>query len=174
MSFIQVEVKNSASVADVLSRISERTKNLRPAMQDIGAMLRTDALDNFKNQHDPDGNAWAPLKPSTILARARRLSGGKGIRKKDGSLRSNAVRTISGAKILQDRGTLRSSISVQNVTANSVTVGTKIAYAAIHQFGGQTGRGRKVRIPARPYIGITQSASKDIVSMLQTYLVEGM
>ena len=41
--------------------------------------------------------------------------------------------------------------------ANSVTIGNSAIYAAIHQFGGQAGRGRKVTIPARPFLPITPS-----------------
>ena len=34
-------------------------------------------------------------------------------------------------------------------------IGSNKEYAAIHQFGGMAGRGRKVEIPARPYLPLT-------------------
>lgn len=34
-----------------------------------------------------------------------------------------------------------------------LTFGTRVPYAAIHEFGGMAGRGHKVRIPGRPYLG---------------------
>ena len=42
-----------------------------------------------------------------------------------------------GGMILQDSGRLRDSIAATN-TANSVTIGTNLVYAAIHQLGGTT------------------------------------
>ena len=58
-----------------------------------------------------------------------------------------------GAKILQDTGTLAMSIK-PSYTANSVSVGSNVKYAAIHQFGGKAGRAHKVNIPARPFLPI--------------------
>lgn len=51
---------------------------------------------------------------------------------------------------LIDTGALRSSV-VTEIAGKAVYVFTNIIYAAIHEFGGMAGRGRKVRIPARPY-----------------------
>ena len=31
-------------------------------------------------------------------------------------------------------------------------IGSDVVYAAIHEFGGMAGRGRRVKIPARPYL----------------------
>lgn len=39
-------------------------------------------------------------------------------------------------------------------TKSSVTVGTNLIYAPIHQFGGRAGRGKKVLLPARPFLPI--------------------
>lgn len=49
-------------------------------------------------------------------------------------------------------------------------VGSNIRYARIHQLGGLAGRGRKVKIPARPYLGLTKderrNAAEDIGEIL--------
>ena len=71
----------------------------------------------FEHEVDPDGEPWAALRPSTILKKAK------------------AVRV----KKLQWSGRLRDSIT-SRVDSNSVTVGTNLAYAAIHQFGGTIDR----------------------------------
>jgi phage virion morphogenesis protein len=47
-----------------------------------------------------------------------------------------------------------------------VDVGTDIVYAAIHQFGGETGRGNKTIIPARPFLGVREEDWAEIESML--------
>lgn len=53
-------------------------------------------------------------------------------------------------------GTLRRSIKtnvIKEGTRTRAIIGSNVIYARIHEFGGQAGRGRSVRIPARPYIG---------------------
>jgi phage virion morphogenesis protein len=49
------------------------------------------------------------------------------------------------------------------------TVGTNEPYAAIHQFGGKAGRGRKVDIPARPFLALTPQDKADILEDIQDY-----
>lgn len=48
-------------------------------------------------------------------------------------------------------------------------VGTNEPYAAIHQFGGKAGRGRKVDIPARPFLLLTPEEEEDILEDIQDY-----
>ena len=59
-----------------------------------------------------------------------------------------------GDVTLQQTGRLASSI-VTDYDAASVVIGSNVEYARIHQLGGQAGRGRKVELPARPYLPIT-------------------
>lgn len=77
-----------------------------------------------------------------------------------------------GGKTLQDTGQLAASIS-QKATSNSALVGTNKKYAAIHQFGGKAGRGRKVTIPARPFLKLNDSDMKDIKEAIKEYLKPG-
>jgi len=48
-------------------------------------------------------------------------------------------------------GTLRRSINSQ-LGKGYVEVGTDVVYAAIHEFGGRTGRNHSVQINAKPYM----------------------
>ena len=169
MSVLGITV-DDAQVKAMLGALAQRAGNLAPVMREIGQTLKNDALANFKDQHAPDGTPWQPLSMATKLARAHRLSGGKGIRTKKGAIRAGAQRIISSARILLDTGVLHNSITVQEVTPSSVTVGSRIAYAAIHQFGGKAGRGRKVTIPARPFIGMSKSAERDILDAIGAHL----
>ncbi len=52
---------------------------------------------------------------------------------------------------------------------NEAIVGTNEPYAAIHQFGGKAGRGRKVAIPARPFLILTPQDKADILEDIQDY-----
>ncbi|MCX8018204.1 MAG: phage virion morphogenesis protein, partial [Rhodocyclaceae bacterium] len=58
--------------------------------------------------------------------------------------------------ILYQTGDLSESIASRfGRTFAEVGVSGRIPYAAIHQFGGKAGRGRKVTIPARPFLPAT-------------------
>lgn len=52
---------------------------------------------------------------------------------------------------------------------DSAEVGTNEPYAAIHQFGGKAGRGKKVDIPARPFLVLTPQDEDDILEDVQEY-----
>jgi phage virion morphogenesis protein len=56
-----------------------------------------------------------------------------------------------GHKLLIQSGRLRRSINYE-VDGHTVRIGTDVIYGRIHQLGGMAGRGRKVHIPARPYL----------------------
>jgi phage virion morphogenesis protein len=62
------------------------------------------------------------------------------------------------------------SISVR-ASSDKVVVGTNVVYAAIHHFGGQAGRGRKVTIPARPFMMIQDEDWKEINEVSADYLL---
>jgi len=59
------------------------------------------------------------------------------------------------------RGDLAASIT-SKYDDNSAVVGTNKVYAAIHQFGGDAGRNKKVKIPARPYLKLTEKDFEEI------------
>ncbi|HAB51255.1 MAG TPA: phage virion morphogenesis protein, partial [Ignavibacteriales bacterium] len=55
---------------------------------------------------------------------------------------------------------------------NSAVVGTNKAYAAIHQLGGNTGKNKKIEIPARPYLKLGEPELNDIKTSMQKYFQE--
>ncbi len=71
-------------------------------------------------------------------------------------------------KPLVDTGDLMSSIESSYDNDNAI-VGTNEAYAAIHQFGGEAGRSKKVDIPARPFLTLTPEDEEDILQDVQDY-----
>jgi phage gpG-like protein len=161
---------DDASVKGVLTRLSQRISDMRPIMAQIGQELRNDALENFQGQHAPDGTPWKGLSIATRIARARRVSGGSIYTKNGKSTKAKAYSAMMTAKALLDTGVLRASINVLETTSASVTVGSRLKYAAIHQFGGQAGRGKKVTIPARPFIGMSRGAERSIVDIINGHM----
>jgi phage virion morphogenesis protein len=111
---------------EALSALKTKLKNLKPLMQEIGAMMLEDVEANFESEGFY-GKAWKP----SIRARKR------------------------GGKTLQDTGMLAGSITYE-ATADSVRLGTPVLYAPIHQFGGRAGRGKRALIHPRPFLPITK------------------
>lgn len=69
---------------------------------------------------------------------------------------------------LVDTENLMGSIT-SDYSNDMATVGTNEPYAAIHQFGGKAGRGRKVKIQARPFLALTPQDEADILEDVQGY-----
>ena len=69
---------------------------------------------------------------------------------------------------LVDTENLMGSIT-SDYTNDTAIVGTNEPYAAIHQFGGKAGRGRKTTIPARPFLKLTPEDELDIMEDIQAY-----
>ena len=73
---------------------------------------------------------------------------------------------------LRDTGRLMNSLT-REATQTEARVGTNVVYAAIHNFGGKAGRGRKVTIPQREFMVIPDEEIEDIQDLLQNWIVEG-
>lgn len=71
-------------------------------------------------------------------------------------------------KPLIDTGALRDNID-QAYDNDTALVGTNMVYAAIHNFGGMAGRNRKVAIPARPFLVLTNDDKQDLMDNVQDY-----
>lgn len=133
---------------DKLERLSKALANKKPLLRRIANTLQNVTEESFDKQTSPFGRRWKPNSPKT-LARKR------------------------GNKVLIKSGHLSQSFT-QKITGNSVRVGTNKAYAAIHQFGGKAGRGKKVSIPARPFMPIKSNGEipKDLEDRLQKEVVD--
>lgn len=84
--------------------------DLKPLMQDIGAIVENSTRERFLTKEDPDGVVWQELAPETIERKKGR--GGK----------------------LVEYGDLMRSITA-HATAVSVEVGTDRPYGKYHQMG---------------------------------------
>ncbi|STZ75560.1 phage virion morphogenesis protein [Bergeriella denitrificans] len=71
-------------------------------------------------------------------------------------------------KPLVDTGALRGSIT-ELADNDTALVGTNLVYAAIHNFGGMAGRGKKVRIPQREFLTLTGQDKQDLMDDVQDY-----
>ena len=133
----------------------ERLNNPEPFLKSMGEEMLPRIHKRFKDERGPDGKAWARLSPVTVAARLKH--------------NGNTPMTI-----LRNRGHLIGSINYQSSSSSlSIGSGNEVQdYAAIHQFGGQAGRGRKVKIPARPYLGFADEDMAVIEEEAADYFME--
>lgn len=143
-------VVDAGQVQTGLKEMEARIDDLGPVLREFGEYLLRRTDDCFRAEADPEGKPWQPLSPATLVMK-------------------------KNTKILTESGALRGHIAY-NVQGNTLTVGTgpaQSAYAAIHQFGGKAGRGRKVTIPARPYLDITDADLVEVREMILEHVVGG-
>ncbi|BCH58530.1 hypothetical protein RvVAR0630_11540 [Agrobacterium vitis] len=138
---------------DMRAKLAELIgKMQRPAgfYKNVGEHLLNSVKDNFENERAPDGSRWKVLSQTTRDQREKKYG-------------------HSPNSILRASGDLMNSINMQ-ASDTDVRIGSSLIYAAIHQFGGDAGRGKKVTIPARPYLGLTTADEQEVVTIAEEWL----
>jgi len=178
MTAFTIEVKDE-EVRAKLKALAERSINMRAVLQTIGEGIIERTKHRFDTSTDPAGHPWHKHKDATLAMLSKRLSGAKSNIKKNGSLNAKGQRAYANKKLLVDTGFLRQQI-VQSATSNALTVSATAKYAAVHQFGGKAGRGKKVTIPARPFLPIYKNGTlypkerTEILNAINAYLMDGL
>lgn len=123
----------------------------------IGEVLVSSTKKRFEDETAPDGTKW----PKSYRASA------------------------CGGQTLSDKGRLKNSISYQ-ASANKVEVGTNVKYAHVHQngmeikainakflrfrVGGGWAKKKKVTIPKRPFLGISDDDMEEIDATIMDHI----
>ena len=140
-------VKNGVSLSwggfdKVVGKASAKFGDSKKAlMASVGEALVSSTIKRFDAEESPDGQKWQPSK------RAAAESG----------------------KTLTDTARLRKSIDYA-ATASKVMVGSNVVYARIHQMGGKAGKGHKLTVPARPYLGVSKEGMEEVKAILAEFL----
>jgi len=144
---IEIEV-HIAALDALLGRAIALGANMTPITRALAGVLADIPARAFANQADPEtGQAWAPLKPSTVKRRG------------------------SKEPILHDSGALAASIQPEH-GPDFARVTTATVYAPTHQFGakkgafGSTKRGSPIPwgdIPARRFFGIGPDDEEELL-----------
>jgi phage virion morphogenesis protein len=139
-------------VQALLRRVMAATSDASLAMREFGQWYERRVLENFEREQAPDGTPWARLSAATLmmgLGRKKGFGKGKGLTQRGRTYLQNK-------KILVASHRMKDRIHHQ-ADATGMRIGVNgIPYGAIHQFGGMAGRGRKVKIPARPWLALNQ------------------
>ena len=145
--FIEIKIDNQ-EVERRLQEIAKKSSNLRPLMKNIAGIFASATEDNFAEEGRPD--KWVDLSEVT-----------KKQRKKIGKY---------PGQILQVTGQLASSVNTY-YDEDSAIIGSNLAYAAIHQLGGQAGKSKKVTIHARPYLKLTSDDVDELLESIKKYFL---
>jgi phage virion morphogenesis protein len=160
MANITISVDDK-EVSQALHALKEKVIDLRPVLTTIGELLTEstqDRLDSGKNI-DPTGKPWVTLQPWYQEQKKQYKN-----------------------RILSLSGHLAKEIKPQVPDGHTVIVGTNVPYAAIHQFGGVIrpktanalnvgGRAvKKVTIPARPFLGISNQDKENILDAVLNHM----
>lgn len=144
------------------SRLDIKNKLGKP----VGEAMVSSTRERFRTSTDPTGKPWQALSSTTV---------GLGFRKKDykksGGLRKGVAEREAKRKILVQSARLKNSVS-SAASDTQVAVGTNLVYGPIHQRGGQAGRGKKVTIPARPFLGVSSGDQREIERLTVKMLEE--
>lgn len=141
---IQVKIEDQG-LKNLLAGLQERSSNLTPVMKTIGEIVHSSVIRNFEQERSPEGVKWKP------------------------SLRA----LLTGGKTLTLSAILKNTITAK-AFPNRVVVATgppSKAYAAAQQFGAKVGRGHKVNLPARPFLGVRDEDWPEIKQAVLDYLV---
>lgn len=111
----------------------------------IGEALVASTRERFETGKRPDGSDWKESER---------------VKKEDG-------------QTLVDTAILKNSIGYE-ASRKAVVVGTVEIYGAIHQLGGKAGRGKKVKIPERAYLGISEDDKDEIRGTVEDFMGEGL
>ena len=149
MGGVGVLVKvDDKEVRKLLGGILKRMGNPAPAMKILGAIVRTSIVRNFEKGGRP--TKWKALSPGTL-------------------------KTKKGTAILREQGMAGGLMGAVNYKpfSDKVVISADKVYAAIHHFGGKAGRGRKVTIPARPYMMVQDEDWVEMKAALGDFIVQG-
>lgn len=171
---ISIEI-DDAQVRALLVRLRDRVgeAGMRPALKEIGERLTESTKQRFETSTAPDGSRWAPNAESTLLAVMRHATGGGrgGMLGQRGATRAPAIKALAGKRPLVDTKELANGIHHQLIPGG-VVVGTDRMWgngdtvgAAVHQFGSKNGR-----IPARPFLGLSDGDRSTILAIIERHL----
>ncbi|MGV2107822.1 phage virion morphogenesis protein [Agrobacterium vitis] len=149
-----ISYKATIDDADMREKLAELIGKMnRPAgfYKNVGEHLLNSVKENFENESAPDGSRWKTLSQATRDQREKKYG--------------HAPTTI-----LRASGDLMTSINAES-DDNQVRIGSALVYAAIHQFGGDAGRGGKVNIPARPYLGLSPADEEEISAIAEDWFL---
>jgi len=136
---------------DMIAQGIGRINDMTPVMKAFSEYMVKETDDRFEREEAPDGSGWQALKPATLERKAK----------------------MKGAidKILQQGGYLR--LVHPEYDSDSAGIYSDRKYAAIHNRGGMAGRGHKVKIPKREFLGFNDADIQEFIETCKDWIIMG-
>lgn len=165
MSF-SVRVDLSQVTHDFASMEAAAAK-LRPVWGSLRRPMRDDQRDHARKQAGPEGK-WPKNSAATIERRQQAKRGRRRAMKaaKTGKF-NNKRRQFRASKLM---GSMPNrTVKVQTLGGDGLQAISKVAWSGVHQEGGRVGRGS--RIPARPFLWLSDGFKRAAVEALEKHIV---
>ncbi|WP_338665001.1 phage virion morphogenesis protein [Pararoseomonas sp. SCSIO 73927] len=134
---VHIDIQGDKEVLKVLQLLMAAGTDPGPFLRPLGTQLLRTTRERAADEVDPEGKAWEPLSEEYAKRKVR-------------------------PTMLREKGILLGGLT-REVEGFDLSLGTNEVYAAIHQFGGETGPAGTSSIPAREYLGL----SADDILMIQ-------
>lgn len=174
-----IELTNRSGL-DYLQDLVQRVSDMRPVLLEIGEDMAESAKQRFSSTTAPDGTAWAPNSAVTLARYSAMFA-----RRKDGGLTKRSAAKLAAKKPgTGETRALGTTINYQIQGDDAVGIGSPMVYAGTFHYGAKSGEfGFGVYatrngsfplpwgdIPARPFLGASESDKANIVRLVQSYL----
>lgn len=140
----------------------------------VGNTAKNHFTRSFRNQgfRDKGVRKWKPRKGE------KRVSGtkagvfttgrkkGQRVKRSDQESRGILIGKGGGRKLSR-------SIRVLKRSRSSVTVGSTVKYAGVHNYGLKSGRGKGFKMPKRKFIGDSRILNDNIISIIKKFTEKG-
>lgn len=161
----------TVNIADALgdfARMEAAAKRLRPAWSSLRRPMRDDQADHAKAQAGPDGK-WPKNSAKTVERRRQAARGRRRAMKaaKTKAKFSNKRRQFRAGRLL---GSLPNrTVKVQQLGSDGLLAISKVKWSGVHQEGGRAGRGS--RIPARPFLWLSDRFKRQVVEAIEQHVL---
>lgn len=158
---IQVTIDDT-EIKKALTRLAIRAANPAPALRAIGEDLVESTKKRFGTSKTPDGQTWAP---NSTLTKNRFATKAK-------NAKAQARRSASKKPLIGETHQLQNTINYQLHGNQELQIGSPMEYAAMQNFGGKKSDYPHLwgDIPAREFLGISQSDQNQILTTIAQFL----
>ena len=156
---ITLQLQGERLVLQRIEQLRARASDLRPVMEDIGAVMERNVQARFDLKEDPGGRRWAPLAAATRASydRADRSTG-----------RGGKPEVRHRGTLLERTGLMRQSLSTR-ASSDEVEIGFGREPAVYHEFGTKR-MPRRGLLTADPNAGtLGDDDRSDVLSVVESY-----
>ena len=148
---------DTTQVLKALRQLADNVDNPVSALKGIGEVLVESTKERFVSKTNPDGTPWKDNSPVTINTPRGESNWIKG----------------ENDPLIGESGALEKEIHYNLVGSDELEVGNSMEYAAMQQFGGRKSEFGNLGgdIPARPFLGVSDSDEKQIIDIVGDHIM---